>query len=87
MAGDEVNLSRTRISCGLSLKSTLHFHSVPGSSAALQDMLANRHLRDLLVEVDRSRDPQQALQKAMNIPVFVEFADECLKQCRGREAS
>ena len=49
-------------------------------------MLGNRHLRELLVEIDQATNPQQALQRAMNIPVFVEFADECLRMCGLREA-
>ena len=48
-------------------------------------MLSNRYLRDLLQEIDQSDNPQRSLKAAMNIPVFVEFADECLKVCGLRE--
>lgn len=50
-------------------------------SASLHQILANCHLRKLLEEIDQSKDPQRRLQQAMNIPVFVEFADECLRVC------
>lgn len=49
-------------------------------------MLANPHLCHLLVELDGSSSPQQAVRKAMNIPVFVEFADECLRICGLRDS-
>ena len=52
-----------------------------GSSEALKGMLCNRHLRQLLLDIHKSHDPQLSVQRAMNIPVFVEFADECLKLC------
>ena len=52
-----------------------------GSSEALKGMLCNRHLRQLLLDIHKSHDPQLSVQRAMNIPVFVEFADECLKIC------
>lgn len=48
-------------------------------------MLANRHLRQLLLEIDGSANQQQAVRRAMNIPVFVEFADECLRICGLRD--
>ena len=54
-------------------------------SASLHQMLANCHLRKLLEEIDQSKDPQRRLQQAMNIPVFVEFADECLRVCGLRD--
>ena len=57
----------------------------PGTSQALKDMLCNRHLRQLLLDIHGSRDPQLSVQRAMNIPVFVEFADECLQICGFRD--
>lgn len=54
-------------------------------SASLHQMLTNGHLRKLLEEIDRSNDPQRHLQQAMDIPVFVEFADECLRVCGLRD--
>ena len=54
-------------------------------SERLKDMLHNRHLRRLLLEVDRSPDPTRTLRQAMQIQIFVEFADECLRVCGLRE--
>ncbi len=48
-------------------------------------MLSNKHLQDLLKEIDQSESPQKALKAAMNIPVFVEFADQCLRECGLRD--
>ncbi len=48
-------------------------------------MLSNKHLRDLLQDIDQSDSPQKALKAAMNIPVFVEFADTCLRECGLRD--
>ena len=58
-------------------------HTQTGFSNALRGMLKNKYLRDLLLEIDRDKRPQSALQRAMNIPVFIEFADECLRICHG----
>ena len=44
-------------------------------------MLCNPHLRSLLLEVDSSDQPGQAIRKAMEVPIFSEFAEECLKIC------
>ncbi len=56
-----------------------------GKSAELKQMLSNKHLQDLLKEIDQSESPQKALKAAMNIPVFVEFADQCLRECGLRD--
>ena len=53
--------------------------SFADTSSNLQQILKNSHLREILTSIDRSSDPGQALQLAMNEPIFVEFADECLK--------
>ena len=50
-----------------------------GTSEQLRGLLANKHLRELLREIDGSADPQAALERAMHIPVFREFADECIR--------
>ena len=50
-------------------------------NSTLRPMLSNRHLRTLLDDIDTSTDPSGAVKAAMNIPIFEEFADECLKQC------
>ena len=56
-----------------------------GLSEKLRGMLGNRHLRHLLSEIDQSQDPARMLQRAMQIQIFVEFADECLRVCGLRE--
>jgi hypothetical protein len=45
----------------------------------MQQILQNPHLQELLVSVDRSPNAERAMQLAMQEPLFVEFADECLK--------
>ncbi|VDM30740.1 unnamed protein product [Hydatigera taeniaeformis] len=49
------------------------------TSERLKELLSNRHLRDYLVDLDSSRHPAKAVEKAMKEPIFVEFADECLR--------
>ena len=50
-------------------------------SDAIKEMLHNNHLRQLLIELDQSEEPGSLLIKAMEIPIFTEFADECLRIC------
>lgn len=42
-------------------------------------LLTNTHLRNLLVTMDSSENAEEIMQKAMQEPIFVEFADVCLK--------
>lgn len=49
------------------------------NSEVLQKILQNPHLQELLVSVDNSPNPEYAMQLAMQEPLFVEFADECLR--------
>ncbi|KAL5969910.1 Zinc finger HIT domain-containing protein 3, partial [Taenia solium] len=49
------------------------------TSERLKELLSNRHLRDYLLCLDNSRHPAKAIEKAMKEPLFVEFADECLR--------
>jgi len=44
-------------------------------------MLQNRELRDLIREIDGHGRPPDKLKAAMQLPVFREFADECLAVC------
>ena len=41
-------------------------------------MLHNKHLREMMKEIDSSQDPGKLLSRAMQIPIFTEFVDECL---------
>lgn len=50
-----------------------------GSDEQIKDMLKNKHLRSLLKVVDDARNVEEIMQKAMLEPIFVEFADACLK--------
>ncbi|KFB50106.1 AGAP011858-PA-like protein [Anopheles sinensis] len=50
-----------------------------GQSEHLKNLLQNPHLRRLLTEVDNGRDGMNAIRVAMMEPLFVEFADECLR--------
>ena len=50
-------------------------------SDAIKEMFHNHHLRQLLIELDQSKEPGSLLIKAMEIPIFTEFADECLRIC------
>lgn len=43
------------------------------------DLFRNKHLRDFLKEVDSAPNAWKAMKYAMLEPLFVEFADECLK--------
>ncbi|CDS39744.1 Zinc finger HIT domain containing protein 3 [Echinococcus multilocularis] len=56
------------------------------TSERLKELLSNRHLRDYLVNLDNSRHPAKAIEKAMREPLFVEFADECLRLINQEEA-
>ena len=45
----------------------------------LKELLYNKHLRDYLLMLNGHRNPERAMERAMKEPIFVEFADECLK--------
>lgn len=48
-------------------------------SEGLRNLLYNPHLRNFLKEVDSAPDAWKAIRSAMQEPLFLEFADECLK--------
>lgn len=48
-------------------------------SESLKNLLYNPHLRQLLQEIDSAPDGMKAMRVGMMEPLFVEFADECLK--------
>ncbi|XP_076867805.1 zinc finger HIT domain-containing protein 3 [Brachyhypopomus gauderio] len=50
-----------------------------GESKALMNLLQNPHLRQVMMEVDSAQDKDKAMKKAMQEPLFVEFADQCLQ--------
>ena len=53
--------------------------SFPANSEVLKQILQNPHLQEVLVSVDNSPNPEYTMQLAMQGPLFVEFADECLR--------
>ncbi|KAL5110128.1 Zinc finger HIT domain-containing protein 3 [Taenia crassiceps] len=55
-------------------------------SERLMELLSNRHLRNYLAHLDSSRHPAKSIEKAMKEPLFVEFADECLRLINQEEA-
>ncbi|XP_018586872.2 zinc finger HIT domain-containing protein 3 isoform X1 [Scleropages formosus] len=50
-----------------------------GESEELKALLRNPHLRRLLLTVDRAESKADIMKTAMQEPLFVEFADQCLK--------
>ncbi|KAJ8266337.1 hypothetical protein GJAV_G00129240 [Gymnothorax javanicus] len=50
-----------------------------GTSKDLKAMLCNPHLRRLLLTVDQAKDKADIMKVVMQEPLFVEFADQCLK--------
>ncbi|XP_078667629.1 zinc finger HIT domain-containing protein 3-like [Branchiostoma floridae x Branchiostoma belcheri] len=48
-------------------------------SEELRTLLCNPHLQRMIREVDSSDDPEVSMQRAMQEPIFVEFADQCLR--------
>ncbi|CRL08619.1 CLUMA_CG021372, isoform A [Clunio marinus] len=49
------------------------------NSKAIKELLKNPHLRNFLQEVNSANNAWNAMKLAMMEPLFVEFADECLK--------
>ena len=45
----------------------------------MKNKLRNKHLQKLLIEVDSSANPGEKLDEAMQIPIFQEFVDVCMK--------
>ncbi|XP_068834567.1 zinc finger HIT domain-containing protein 3 isoform X2 [Capricornis sumatraensis] len=50
-----------------------------GESAALRSLLLNPHLRRLMVDLDQADDKAELMRACMREPLFVEFADCCLR--------
>ncbi|XP_043094207.1 zinc finger HIT domain-containing protein 3 [Puntigrus tetrazona] len=60
-------------------KVPLHKLEQLGGSEALKGLLRNPHLRRLMTSVDSAENKAKAMRDAMQEPLFVEFADQCLK--------
>ncbi|XP_029884818.1 zinc finger HIT domain-containing protein 3 isoform X2 [Aquila chrysaetos chrysaetos] len=50
-----------------------------GESEELRGLLLNPHLQQLLLTVDQAEDKSSLMKKYMQEPLFVEFADCCLR--------
>jgi CBS-domain-containing membrane protein len=53
-------------------------YDISENSEKLKDMLSNPHLRQLMTSLVHSGNPDTQLEKAMQEPIFTEFADTCL---------
>lgn len=49
------------------------------NSESLKELLKNSHLRNFLTEVNTASNSWNAMKLAMMEPLFLEFADECMK--------
>lgn len=59
--------------------SSRFFFFFKGESEELRDLLLNPHLRQLLLTIDQAEDKSSLMKKYMQEPLFVEFADCCLR--------
>ncbi|XP_036767000.2 zinc finger HIT domain-containing protein 3 isoform X1 [Manis pentadactyla] len=50
-----------------------------GECAALRSLLLNPHLRELMVSLDQGDNKAKLMKACMQEPLFVEFADCCLR--------
>ncbi|XP_054430819.1 zinc finger HIT domain-containing protein 3 [Pteronotus mesoamericanus] len=50
-----------------------------GESAELRSLLLNPHLRQLMVSLDQGENKAKLMRACMQEPLFVEFADCCLR--------
>ncbi|XP_017676988.1 PREDICTED: zinc finger HIT domain-containing protein 3, partial [Lepidothrix coronata] len=50
-----------------------------GESEELRALLLNPHLRQLLLTIDQAEDKSSLMRRFMQEPLFVEFADCCLR--------
>ncbi|ERE68600.1 zinc finger HIT domain-containing protein 3 [Cricetulus griseus] len=50
-----------------------------GESATLRSLLLNPHLRQLMVNLDQGDNKAKLMKACMQEPLFVEFADCCLR--------
>ena len=50
-----------------------------GESEELKSLLHNPHLRQIVSYLDQTDNKDKAIADAMQEPLFVEFADQCLK--------
>lgn len=58
---------------------------VVGESKDLRTLLQNPHLRTLMLAVDSAEDKSKVMMKAMQEPLFVELANQCLQVIEPKE--
>ena len=51
-------------------------------SEALKNIVSNPHLQTILISLDSSKDKNVFIEKCMQEPIFIEFADKCLSVVR-----
>lgn len=56
-----------------------------GECEPLKELLQNKHLQEFLSNLDSAPNAWKAMQYAMHEPLFVEFANECLKVVQPHE--
>lgn len=77
-------MTLTTAECILSIVRILNLYSfvldpISGESEALVSLLRNPHLRNLMKTVDSAENKADAMKKAMQEPLFVELANQCLQ--------
>ncbi|XP_021568808.1 zinc finger HIT domain-containing protein 3 isoform X2 [Carlito syrichta] len=65
--------------CRVPYCSVTCFRHHKGESTVLRRLLLNPHLRQLLVSLDQGDDKAKLMRTYMQEPLFVEFADCCLR--------
>lgn len=55
------------------------------NSDTLKQLLENKHLRDLIVQINTAPNAENAMKLAMMEPLFIELADECFKNVEPQE--
>nr|XP_054768080.1 zinc finger HIT domain-containing protein 3-like [Lytechinus pictus] len=54
-------------------------------SDTVKDLLQNPHLRVLVTQLDQAKEKDKAIERVMQEPIFVEFADACLAATIGQD--
>ncbi|XP_057357245.1 zinc finger HIT domain-containing protein 3 isoform X2 [Manis pentadactyla] len=65
--------------CRMPYCSVTCFRKHKGECAALRSLLLNPHLRELMVSLDQGDNKAKLMKACMQEPLFVEFADCCLR--------
>ena len=52
------------------------------SNEDIHQLLCNTNLQKLIEDINQSSNPQELLEKAMSLPLFRDFADQCIAHCR-----